>query len=181
MMRESSNIMWLSVRSEAALESALPVPVVVHRLKTAKRLRLSLRRNHWNAEADLPMAGQSLRGSGLGAGSAAVDRCATRPGQAGRTFRAWRGDPRRGPGCPADVGFSRAPDARHERIDFALRRSRVRLCPEDRTIPEAPCARDDGVRSRRLRGGGRRQRDRCERLLMPQAVGAVARRAEPFA
>jgi predicted metal-dependent hydrolase len=40
MMRESSNIMWLSVRSEAALESALPVPVVVHRLKTAKRLRL---------------------------------------------------------------------------------------------------------------------------------------------
>ena len=40
MTPEISNIMWSSVRSEAALEAALPVPIEIRRLRTAKRLRL---------------------------------------------------------------------------------------------------------------------------------------------
>ena len=39
-MRESSNIMWSSGRSEAALEAALPVPIDVRPMKSARRLRL---------------------------------------------------------------------------------------------------------------------------------------------
>src|SRR5690348_6038469 len=39
-MRASSNIMWSSGRSEASLEAALPVPIEIRRLKTARRLRL---------------------------------------------------------------------------------------------------------------------------------------------
>jgi len=35
-----SNIMWSSGRSEAALEAALPVPIEIRPLRTAKRLRL---------------------------------------------------------------------------------------------------------------------------------------------
>ena len=36
----SSNILWSTGRSEAALEAALPVPITIRPLKTAKRLRL---------------------------------------------------------------------------------------------------------------------------------------------
>ena len=36
----SSNIMWSTGRSDAALEAALPVPIEIRPLKTAKRLRL---------------------------------------------------------------------------------------------------------------------------------------------
>jgi predicted metal-dependent hydrolase len=36
----SSNFMWSSARSEAALEAALPAPIEVRRLRTARRLRL---------------------------------------------------------------------------------------------------------------------------------------------
>src|SRR5690349_2120277 len=36
----SSNIMWSSGRSEAALEAALPAPIEIRPLKTARRLRL---------------------------------------------------------------------------------------------------------------------------------------------
>jgi hypothetical protein len=39
-MPASSNIMWSSGRSEAALEAALPAPVEIRLLRTAKRLRL---------------------------------------------------------------------------------------------------------------------------------------------
>lgn len=39
-MPASSNIMWSSARSEAALEAALPVPIEIRRLKAARRLRL---------------------------------------------------------------------------------------------------------------------------------------------
>jgi hypothetical protein len=39
-MRASLNIMWSTGRSEAALESALPVPIDIRQLKSAKRLRL---------------------------------------------------------------------------------------------------------------------------------------------
>jgi hypothetical protein len=40
MMPGISNIMWSSARSEAALEAALPVPIEIRWLRTAKRLRL---------------------------------------------------------------------------------------------------------------------------------------------
>jgi len=40
MTRESSNIMWSTGRSEAALEAALPLPIEIRPLKTARRLRL---------------------------------------------------------------------------------------------------------------------------------------------
>jgi hypothetical protein len=39
-MPASSNIMWSNARSEAALEAALPVPIEIRPLRTAKRLRL---------------------------------------------------------------------------------------------------------------------------------------------
>ena len=39
-MRESSNIMWSSARSEASLEASLPVPIDIRRLRNARRLRL---------------------------------------------------------------------------------------------------------------------------------------------
>src|SRR4051794_19695007 len=39
-MRASLNIMWSNGRSEAALEAALPAPIEVRRLRSAKRLRL---------------------------------------------------------------------------------------------------------------------------------------------
>src|SRR5438477_712059 len=39
-MPASSNIMWSSARSEAALEAALPVAIEIRPLRTAKRLRL---------------------------------------------------------------------------------------------------------------------------------------------
>lgn len=39
-MRESSNIMWSSGRSEAALEAALPIPIDIRPMKSARRLRL---------------------------------------------------------------------------------------------------------------------------------------------
>ena len=38
----SLNIMWSTGRSEAALEAALPAPIDIRRLKTARRLRLRL-------------------------------------------------------------------------------------------------------------------------------------------
>ena len=40
MMRASLNIMWSSARSEAALEAALPLPIVIKPLRNARRLRL---------------------------------------------------------------------------------------------------------------------------------------------
>src|SRR3954471_21344138 len=40
MTRASSNIMWSTARSEAALEAALPIPIEICPLRTAKRLRL---------------------------------------------------------------------------------------------------------------------------------------------
>ncbi len=40
MMPASSNIMWSSARSEAALEAALPVPIEIRPLRSARRLRL---------------------------------------------------------------------------------------------------------------------------------------------
>src|SRR5690348_17387312 len=39
-MLASSNIMWSNVRSEAALEGALPVPVEIRPMRNARRLRL---------------------------------------------------------------------------------------------------------------------------------------------
>src|SRR5437764_10211897 len=39
-MRGISNIMWSNGRSEAALEAALPLPIAIRPLKSAKRLRL---------------------------------------------------------------------------------------------------------------------------------------------
>src|SRR5689334_12537823 len=39
-MPASSNSMWSSGRSEAALEAALPVPIEIRRLRTARRFRL---------------------------------------------------------------------------------------------------------------------------------------------
>src|SRR5438270_4396817 len=39
-MRVSSNIMWSNARSEASLEAALPVPIEIRPLKSARRLRL---------------------------------------------------------------------------------------------------------------------------------------------
>src|SRR5438270_13486130 len=39
-MRGSSNIMWSSARSEAALEAALPIPIDIRPVRGAKRLRL---------------------------------------------------------------------------------------------------------------------------------------------
>lgn len=36
----NSNIMWSSVRSEAGLEAALPAPIEIRRLRSARRLRL---------------------------------------------------------------------------------------------------------------------------------------------
>src|SRR3954470_23795639 len=39
-MPASLNIMWSNARSEAALEAALPLPVVIRRLRNARRLRL---------------------------------------------------------------------------------------------------------------------------------------------
>jgi predicted metal-dependent hydrolase len=39
-MQASSNIMWLSARSEASLEASLPVPIEIRRVRSAKRLRL---------------------------------------------------------------------------------------------------------------------------------------------
>src|SRR3954451_9424312 len=38
----SSNIMLSSARSEAALEAALPAPIEIRRLRTARRLRLRI-------------------------------------------------------------------------------------------------------------------------------------------
>src|SRR3954452_16386792 len=40
MTRESLNIMWSTGRSEAALEAALPLPIKIRPLRTARRLRL---------------------------------------------------------------------------------------------------------------------------------------------
>ena len=40
MMREISNIMWSTGRSEAALEAALPAPIEIRPLKSARRFRL---------------------------------------------------------------------------------------------------------------------------------------------
>src|SRR3954467_13786221 len=40
MTRASSNIMWSTARSEAALEAALPVPIDIRPLRSARRLRL---------------------------------------------------------------------------------------------------------------------------------------------
>ena len=42
MTPESSNFMWSSARSEAALEAALPVPIEIRRVRNARRLRLRL-------------------------------------------------------------------------------------------------------------------------------------------
>src|SRR6476469_3230441 len=39
-MRGSSNIMWSTGRSEAALEAALPVPIEIRPMRSARRLRL---------------------------------------------------------------------------------------------------------------------------------------------
>lgn len=39
-MPANSNIMWSSVRSEAALEAALPVPIEIRPMRSARRLRL---------------------------------------------------------------------------------------------------------------------------------------------
>jgi len=39
-MPASSNIMWSSARSEAALEASLPLPIEIRRLHSARRLRL---------------------------------------------------------------------------------------------------------------------------------------------
>lgn len=39
-MRGSSNIIWSTARSEAALEAALPVPIEIRSLRNARRLRL---------------------------------------------------------------------------------------------------------------------------------------------
>lgn len=39
-MRGSSNIIWSTARSEAALEAALPVPIEIRSLQSARRLRL---------------------------------------------------------------------------------------------------------------------------------------------
>jgi hypothetical protein len=40
MMRAISNFMWSNARSEAALEAALPVPIEIRKLRSARRLRL---------------------------------------------------------------------------------------------------------------------------------------------
>src|SRR4029079_11664970 len=40
MMRGTSNIMWSTARSEAALAAALPAPVEIRLLRSARRLRL---------------------------------------------------------------------------------------------------------------------------------------------
>lgn len=39
-MPANSNIMWLSARSEAALEAALPLPIEIRPMRSARRLRL---------------------------------------------------------------------------------------------------------------------------------------------
>src|SRR5579872_5828416 len=39
-MQASSNIMWSTVRSEAALEAALPAPIQIRAIRSARRLRL---------------------------------------------------------------------------------------------------------------------------------------------
>src|SRR5438874_4345416 len=39
-MRGSSNFMWSSARSEAALEAGLPVPIEIRPIRGARRLRL---------------------------------------------------------------------------------------------------------------------------------------------
>jgi predicted metal-dependent hydrolase len=39
-MPASSNIMWSNARSEASLEAALPVPIEIRKVKSARRLRL---------------------------------------------------------------------------------------------------------------------------------------------
>jgi predicted metal-dependent hydrolase len=39
-MRANLNIMWSSGRSEAALKAALPVPVQIRRVRSARRLKL---------------------------------------------------------------------------------------------------------------------------------------------
>src|SRR5690348_16983340 len=40
MMLATSNIMWSTARSEAALEAAIPAPIEIRRIRNAKRLRL---------------------------------------------------------------------------------------------------------------------------------------------
>ena len=141
-MPGSSNFMWSSARSEAALDAALPVPIDIRPIRSARRLRLRFDEAQRRAEAHLPVADQPPRGARLGARPARMDRRAARARRAGRAVRAGRDRSRSKAarcGSSGPQGEPRTPRLARRRA--ALRRPAKRSCAADRAVPQAPGAR----------------------------------------
>ena len=89
--RASSNIMWSSGRSEAAAaRPALPVPIEIRPIRSARRLRLRFDEASGVLKLTCPWRTSRAGGAGLGARPARLDRGAARARRAGRAVRAGR-------------------------------------------------------------------------------------------
>ena len=103
--------MWSTGRSEAALEAALPVPIDIRPLKTARRLRLRFDEPSGTLKLTCPWRTSRKLRPRLGAGPKGLDRKAACPSRTRRAVRARARDPARRTGRSYRLGPNRAAHA----------------------------------------------------------------------